>query len=202
MSRKTFTLSRLYPGNIWFKRIGYLLLVYGIGLNFFIGNVQDKVIIKIQEKTKEISANNDEVIDHNFPDLSSIEIQRGSNAEYWYNRLRNGLTSLGFKVISVDEYNRIVLASRSINTASEQINSHIFTIDYLVDFFAKIIKITSNLIWISIIWALIWLYFDIRKGNVRRFVKVALAISIPFNMVCFYVLTNYLTDQLNYLGIA
>jgi len=202
MDRKKFKLSRLYPGNIWFKRIGYLLLVYGIGLNFFVGNVQDKVITKIQEKTSEIQANNDEVIDHNFPDLSAIEIETGSNAEYWYNRLRNGLKNLGFEVISVDEYNRIVLASRSINVASEQINSHIFTIDYLVDFFAQIIKITSNLIWISIIWALIWLYFDIRKGNVRSFVKLALVISIPFNILCFHALNNYLTDQLNYLGIA
>lgn len=200
MSSNFFNVSRFYPGNIWFKRLGYLLLVYSIGLNFFFGTIQNKIIKTIEEKTNEIESSNLLLKENKFPNLDYIQIERDSKLEYAFELFRHAASRLKYDVITVDRVNEIAAISNNIDRESQKITVYIGSIKELLNVILKVIKITSNLVWISIIWALIWLYFDVRKGNARRFVKAGVLCSVPFNIAIFYMLSNQLINGLVSFG--
>lgn len=187
-------LSRLYPGSIWFKRFGYLLLIYSIGTNCFFGKIQNMILDEIEHKTNQIESTNKLLKAKQFPDLSILKIEKGSVVETAYNKFRYGVDILGYKIITVDRLNEIADINKMIERESKEITSHIDIIKESLEIILKVITITSNLIWLSIIWALIWLYFDIKKGNAKGFVKKGLIFSIPFNITTFYLLSKYMLE--------
>lgn len=193
MNSKLFNLSRFYPGNIWFKRLGYLLLVYGIGLNCFIGTIQNKIIHNIEEKTNEIESSNILLAENKFPNLDFIKMEKGSTLHSVFEWGRRKAKELGYNnIITIDRINEIAEISNKVDTESKKIKDHISDIKKLLNLILTVIKITSNFVWISIIWALIWLFFDIKKGNAKNFTKACLLISVLFNIIIFYYLSNYL----------
>ncbi len=190
-------LSNLYPGNIWIKRLGYLVLVYSIGVNCFVGKVQNKIIQEIEIKTENIESSNMLLRANDFPDLEIIKIEKGSTIERVFKEVKSFLeNTFGIKVMTVKRINELADLSNNINEESQKITTHISAIKNLLHTVLNIIQITSNLIWLSIIWAIIWLYFDIKKGSVKRFTKIGLLLSIPFNIMAFYMLSNYVNEYL------
>ena len=99
-------------------------------------------------------------------------------------------------VITVERVNEIAEISNKVDAESKKIKNHIGEIKGLLHLILKVVKITSNLIWISIAWAMIWLYFDMKKGKVRQFVKRSLLFAIPINILVFYLLSNHLINSL------
>lgn len=196
MGINIFSLSKLYPGQIWVKRFGYLLLVYSIGINCFVGTIQNKVIEMIDEKTNQIETSNMLLSQNKFPNLEMIKIEKDSNIESLFKWFRKLASNIDYEIITVDRINEIADISNKVNTESQKISIYISKIKSLLDVFLKVIQITSNIIWLSIIWAIIWLYFDIQKGKAKVFVKRSLVLSIPFNIFIFYSLTSFLSDFL------
>jgi hypothetical protein len=189
------SILKLYPGSLWFKRLGYITLVYSIGINAVVGIIQNTIIQGIEKKTNDIEETNEYLASREFPNLEIIKIEPGSRKEKLYNGTKEVFEDyLNIKIISLDRINEIATLSNTIKSESAEIHKHINTIQDLLKIILKVIKITSNLIWISIAWAILWLYFDIRKGNAKGFVKLCLLVSIPFNLTTFYILNNYLKN--------
>jgi len=195
MNLKKVNLSRFYPGSIWFKRFGYLLLIYSIGTNCFLGKVQNKIFDEIEIKAEKINTINKLIENNQFPDLSSFKIDKDGTLGKAYEKGISWVkTTTGIEILSIDRINKIVNASKDIHEGAQKVNVHLIFIKKSLETVLFIITITSNLIWISIIWALIWLYFDIRKGNARGFVKKGLLLSIPFNVATFHLLSKYVLE--------
>lgn len=180
-------LSRLYPGSIWFKRFGYLLLIYSIGTNCFLGKVQNRIINSIDKTTDEMNPESLLEIAKKLPDLSNLKIDEGSKTAKVLDFMIEGATK---------NINSYAVLSSNIDSKAEETSSNIKFIKKSLKTVLFVVTITGNLIWISIIWALIWLYFDIRKGNARGFVKKGLLFSIPFNIATFYLLSKYVLEAI------
>ncbi|MEM8999749.1 MAG: hypothetical protein AAGB24_05750 [Bacteroidota bacterium] len=192
---RRFDIYRIYPGTIWLKRLGHIAMVYGIGLNLFLGNIQDRILIEIETGVAEIESQSKVLQTQNFPDLDFMRIEKGGSFETFYNWIRDKMQSeFDTPLISVDRINEIADLGDIVHQESKNITNYITGIKESLTVIVKIINITSFLIWIPIIWSLIWLYCDIIDGRYRRFVKICLLIAIPINIIIYKLLSNYLFD--------
>lgn len=199
MALKKNNLFRFYPGSIWFKRLKHLLLIYGIGLNCFLGTIQNKVIENIEHKTDEIESSNLLLRQNQFPSLKYIRIEEGSKKEKIFKKIRAFLeNAFEIEVITIKRINEIADISNNVKNESQKITNHIKNIKESLSVVLKVLKVTSNIVWIPIVWSMIWLFFDVRLGDARRFVYLCLILSVPFNVMVFNFFSNYLMYWINF----
>lgn len=80
------------------------------------------------------------------------------------------------------------------NLKSMNINREVRDINNGLRIILKIVEYTSFLMWIPILISLLWLYFDLRYGDAKRTVLIALLIAIPFNIFV-YMQLNLIYDE-------
>ncbi|WP_394747100.1 hypothetical protein [Spongiimicrobium salis] len=194
---RKFNIYTIYPGTIWLKRLGHLAMVYGIGLNLFLGNVQDRMLLEIEKGVTEIETKSKVLQVQDFPNLDILKIEKGSPFEKGYNAFRDVSQSwVNSDLPSVNRINNIANLGNVVHEESENITNYISEIKESLTVIVKVLKVASYFIWIPIIWSLIWLYCDFMEGSHRRFLKFFIMLAIPLNIIAYVLLSNYVLDAI------
>ena len=160
---------KFYPGSLLLKRLAYLGIVFTIGANLFLDRVQNQLLdmgeemILLSDTLSGSAIYSVSIIEQRIlPLVSAIEKSWFSDWLESYEVPSSGAITEG-----IDQVYRF--------------KEHLGRYGPFFTLVASVIRWTSIFIWIPIFFALLWLYFDLRKGNAKVLVATGLLISIPAN---------------------
>ena len=169
-----------YPGGMFAKRVGRIILIYSIGFNLYLNDVQDYLLLKgadMIEKSETIAQKAQYAAGIGQQVVGAMDTL-SNNAIYIWLDQELGLTQT-----------RNVIES-NINTISDYCQ---FLEQYGSSFMnvSSVIRFTSTIFWIPITIALLWLLFDARFGRFRSFIRFCLLLAIPINTAVYVYLTGH-----------
>ncbi|MCB0632630.1 MAG: hypothetical protein R2824_24115 [Saprospiraceae bacterium] len=171
-----------YPGGIWFKRMGNILILFTITTNLFLNSLQnhlfeaaERFVTWADNTTSSAIATADQLGQELIPKLEKIEKSGwGQMIEHLQlptaQDLRNGLSTIKDYQARFRQYG-VILSMAS-----------------------KILKWTSILMWIPILYAGLWLVCDYIWGNARWFIAVLVSLAGVFNLLVHSYLNDYLAE--------
>lgn len=168
-----------YPGSLWIKRLTRLFILYTIGVNLFINDLQNTLLqvgeemITVSTALSDPAVNTAYVMEHSIvPALAYFETTRLSSIMKDY-----GVPD------SQDLKDRIQMAYRQKDVLEQYAPVY--------KNLSLILKIISLFFWIPIALSALWIFIDIKKSTARYFDVLALMGAICFNFVSYQYLTEY-----------
>lgn len=173
--------SLFYPGSIWVKRISKLALLYAVGFNLFINDVQN-TLYKAGESMYETSNQlskpaNDiaHVVEENvIPAVQYVETSP---------RILTSFDMVGLTFPSSDYLRHTVNNTKELKRVTTKYGG-------LYKGIALFLAIANWLFWIPISIAAAWIYLDIQRSTARNFDLLAIAIAIVFNVASYQALSS------------
>lgn len=160
----------IYPGgNIIFKRLTYTVVLCTISVNLFIAKVQNRVQVVSLELVRQVEGlgpsyhNTTESIRNLLPMLEGLE--------------KKGIPYLMDK-------NKMPLSKR----ISESLNQTDRVFDQSKDLqpilkvCSAFLKVTSITLWLGVLWAGVWMYFDFRKGRYPSITLLLIFFAVWVNL--------------------
>lgn len=166
----------LYPGGIAVKRLGYIALMFSIGFNVFLDDLQDMLV---KQGT---------VVVENMSALSGT-------ASYWAEFYEEYVDRIPF-VGSPERLEQAKTTKETVRQTQEFAS--------ILRPAASIIKVMSIFIWLPIlVVAIPWLTLDLICGSAstRRFVSITLLLAAPFNALVYLFLHQSFAQALEGSGL-
>ena len=176
----------IYPGSILFKRYRHIIVIYFIGINLFINNLQDIILDKVEHSTTEV-LNLSGDIESKTKGIHKLE------EKSWFSKIVDFFAWI-FGSPNSKEINKSLQIIGEVNDGAKGINNLSNKIKGYIIAATEILKITSTLMWLPILFSAIWLYFDFKLGDSKLLVKRAVLFALPFNLIVYYLLNNYLSS--------
>lgn|GEM_PF-3415719 len=170
----------IYPGNIWHKRIAQLLIVFGIGPNFFINDLQSQLLETGQE-TLELADT-----------LATPAVEAAALVETEVLPFLHRIESSGWGSALIHEFG--LPSSEAIQGGIDKVYRFREVLSFYGPMFkgaSLILRISNWLFWLVLIRACLWLGFDVAKGNAKRFVLAMLMASVPWNYFSYHWLDTH-----------
>ena len=187
---------QFYPGGLWIKRIKHIAVLSAIGINLFMNNIQDFVLDEIERHTHNIGDASLELEVSSQVKGHFEKLQEGSWKEFWLNTFRSYYVDLPSPQEvneAIESYNRV---NENLRYTNENILLEIGEIDRGLELVIMIVQWTSFLMWIPISISALWIGFDLKKGNVPKFIGRCLLLALVFNIISYVVLDYYVATFL------
>lgn len=167
----------IYPGTLLSKRLARLTILFSVGFNLYLNNVQSYLLAQGEEMLERSAIIADEAQKAARVGQSMVKIMddlSGNPIYRWFDQSQ-GLTQfrddLKDNVQLIDDY----------SNSLEEIGAIYTTI-------AKVLWITTILFWLSIAYAIFWLSLDKRFGKQPRWITTLVLLAIPFNFFTYFLL--------------
>lgn len=167
----------LYPGTLLSKRLARLTILFSVGFNLYLNDVQSYLLAQGEEMLERSAIIADEAQNAARVGQSLVKVldELSGNPLYrWFDQ-KQGLTHFR------DNLNDNVQLVEDYSDSLEEIGAIYTTI-------AKALWITNILLWLSIAYAIFWLSLDKRFGKQPRWITTLVLLAIPFNFFTYFLL--------------
>lgn len=183
-----------YPGTTWKKRVVHIMVLFTIGINLFLDDLQDTLfevgedMIALANDLSIPAENAAEAVEKNVMPLLEYA-QSTSFGEQITER---------FDLPTTDDFYVELTRIKDFRHSLKEYSTYL-TLTGLI------IRIVSYLFWLSVIIALLWLGIDLIKcgsKTVRVLVMTSLILAVPFNILIYKILTKlFLFGQTDFTKI-
>ena len=167
----------IYPGTLLSKRLARLTILFSVGFNLYLNNVQAYLLDQGEAILERSAIIADEAQNAARVGQSMVKLMDNlsENPLYrWFDQ-RQGLTQFR------DDLKDNVQLIEDYSNSLEEIGGIYTTI-------AKVLWITTIIFWLSIAYAIFWLALDKRFGKQPRWITTLVLLAIPFNFISYFLL--------------